>query len=150
MSKMQVRTSSGSELLPSSSSPDHFLFSVKQLFYELTMNAFLTPETVEGWTWLLWLGEPKQLDFKKEYERIRVTCKFLFKPLAQDPYFEIELTAPKETKNYAYYSEEGYCKRLLGNGWSIPVVKHLLQGLGNICSETTTYEGYDYKFSWRS
>lgn len=46
-----------------------------------------------------------------------------------------------------YLNCEQYCKRLLGNGFSIPVVEHLLRPLKELFL-TKAYKDTSYKFIW--
>ena len=46
-----------------------------------------------------------------------------------------------------YFDCDGYCKRLLGNAYSIPVVEHLLRPLRDLFCHKT-YPNADYQFQW--
>lgn len=63
-----------------------------------------------------------------------------------------KISAPLEGKTqFSFYDEEGYSKHLIGNGWSIPVVEHLLQPLTELFVSDSlfkTYENYNYDFPW--
>ena len=51
----------------------------------------------------------------------------------------------------SFYSEEQYCKHLIGNGWSIPVVEHLLEGLKDLFADDVilpTYSKYTNPHPW--
>jgi hypothetical protein len=113
--------------------------AVKNLFKELTEKAFLRPEAEEGSNWRTLLSE--------ELHNFRMCCEFKMKPQRKEPYFHIELSTPKEGKTTSLYNEDAYCKHLLGNGWSIPVVEYILGGLKDLCDETS-FEGYDYNYPW--
>jgi len=59
------------------------------------------------------------------------------------------MSSPQETKKVLYYfDEQEYSKHLLGNGWSIPVIEHILQKLKDKSIKTEMYDGYDYNFPW--
>jgi hypothetical protein len=47
-----------------------------------------------------------------------------------------------------YYDADGYCKRLLGNSYSIPVVEHLLRPLSDIFMQRE-YPDAAYCFAWK-
>lgn len=81
----------------------------------------------------------------------RKKCKFKFKPCNEAPFFQIELSSPIEGKQkLSYFNAEQYCKHLIGNGWSIPVVEHLLGKLPELFDQSSLvqYDGYDYQFPW--
>lgn len=52
-------------------------------------------------------------------------------------------------KTLYYFDSEGYCKRLLGNSYSIPVVEHLLKPLKDLFQEKQYDENASYEFSWK-
>ena len=113
---------------------------LQQLFKTLTEKAFLHPEMTEGLTWKASLPEDLwHFRYCKKYE-----LKSMYEA---PPYFQIGISAPLEAKKPSVYNEEEYCKHLIGNGWSIPVVEHILSGLRNICEERL-YDGCDYDFPW--
>ena len=69
----------------------------------------------------------------------RKKCKFKFEPSTNEPFFHILLSSPLEgKKNLVYFNQEQYCKHLIGNGWSIPVVEHLLSRLP-VCIAQSCY-----------
>jgi hypothetical protein len=116
------------------------------LFNQLSVNAFLNPEMAVSKTYRDFL--PRSLwHFRRE-------CKFKFKPLtelAEPPFFQLALSSPLEGKqNLSFYTKEEYCKHLIGNGWSIPVVEHLLGNLKGLFAEDAlmTYEGYTDAHPW--
>lgn len=47
-----------------------------------------------------------------------------------------------------YYDADGYCKRLLGNSYSIPVVEHLLRPLSDLFMQRE-YPDAAYCFAWK-
>jgi len=120
--------------------------AMKDLFNRLTIGGFIKPETQLG-TRFRQRGclDPELWHFADQ-------CKFKVKQKVDHPLFQIEISNPKEgKKNYTYYNEEGYCKHLIGNGWSIPVVEHLLQPLQDLFESESffqQYYGYDYNFPW--
>lgn len=113
------------------------------LFEQLTTNAFLKPELEKGKTYK---------DFLDKSLWHFVKCRYNFAPKSSEPFFEIKIGAPLEgKKSLSFYNEKEYCKRLIGNGWSIPVVEHLMKPLQKLFSSESLledYEGYDYKFPW--
>lgn len=115
-----------------------------ELFSELTMKAFLHPETsAEGKTYRDFLG--------RELWHFRKKCQFKFQPCSEPPYFQLALSSPQEGKlRHDFYTEEQYCKHLIGNGWSIPVVEHLLGGLADLFADDVlrTYGKYTYQHPW--
>jgi hypothetical protein len=116
---------------------------LRHLFTELAKNAFVLPESNEGKTYRDYL--PRSLwHFRKR-------CKFQFHPSSEYPFFQLHLSSPLEGKKLlTYFSQEQYCKHLIGNGWSIPVVEHLLGKLPEIFDANCMkqYEGYEYVFPW--
>ena len=69
-----------------------------------------------------------------------------------DPSVSVKIgTAEKNGKGNTLYflDRDGYCKRLLGNGYSIPVVEHLMRPLKDLFSEKE-YSNADYRFTWQS
>lgn len=118
--------------------------AVNNLFCKLTTDAFLKPETMEGTSYRDFL-DPSLWHFRKK-------CYFKVKPrFGEPPFFQIEISAPREGKqNLEYFDEESYCKHLLGNGWSLPVVEHLLEPLQDLFDkeDLQTYTLYDYSYPW--
>lgn len=55
----------------------------------------------------------------------------------------------KKGKTLYYYDCEGYCKRVLGNGYSIPVVEHLLKPVKELFLERE-YQNAEYNFAWET
>mmetsp|Transcript_40219 Transcript_40219/g.84473 ORF Transcript_40219/g.84473 Transcript_40219/m.84473 type:complete len:292 (-) Transcript_40219:62-937(-) len=53
----------------------------------------------------------------------------------------------KKGKALYYHDCDDYCKRLLGNSYSIPVVEHLLRPLKDLFLQRE-YDNADYKFVW--
>jgi hypothetical protein len=113
------------------------------LFHELTTKAFLRPEMSKGKTYRDFL--PRELwHFRKQ-------CNFKFHAHDEDPFFKIAISSPLEGKSQlAFYTHEQYCKHLLGNGWSIPVIEHLLGRLPSLFDNNALkrYDGYTYNFPW--
>jgi hypothetical protein len=54
----------------------------------------------------------------------------------------------REGKPLYFLNAQQYCKRLLGNGFSIPVVEHLLSPLRDLFLEKT-YQDAVYQFAWK-
>jgi hypothetical protein len=115
---------------------------VKALFQDLTENAFNKPErSVEGLGWREFLSE--------ELHHLHLNCQFKVKPDRNPPFFHLEISSPQENKNLSFYKEDQYCKHLLGNGWSIPVVEYVLSELKGLFNVEETYgEKYDYHYPW--
>lgn len=65
---------------------------------------------------------------------------------------QIELSAPQEGKKSTnFYDEEEYCKHLIGNGWSIVVVEHIMKGIKEMYPSKDffrQYKGFNYTFPW--
>lgn len=81
----------------------------------------------------------------------RKKCNFKFEAITDEPFFRLQISSPLEgKKDLVYFNEDEYSKHLIGNGWSIPVVEHLLGKLRDIFDEESLvmYEGYEYKFPW--
>lgn len=55
----------------------------------------------------------------------------------------------KKGKTLYYFDCEGYCKRLLGNSYSIPVVEHLLRPIKDLFLQRE-YDDTVYSFVWES
>lgn len=117
---------------------------LSELFSQLTSHAFVQPETsAEGKTYRDFLT--------KSLWHLRRTCKFKFHPCVEPPFFQLALSSPLEGKNdFSFFTEEEYGKHLIGNGWSIPVVEHLLGKLRELFAEDVlvTYRGYDKSYPW--
>jgi len=114
---------------------------LKKLFEEITMKGFLTPETTLGLSW--------KDEVDKSLWHFSKKCKFQTVKCKDHPYFKIKMSSPQETKKVLYYfDEQEYSKHLLGNGWSIPVIEHILQKLKDKSIKTEMYDGYDYNFPW--
>ena len=78
--------------------------------------------------------------------------KFVCDDKTVDPMVKVKLgTVEKNQKGKTlyYFDSEGYCKRLLGNSYSIPVVEHLLRPLKNLFQEKQYDENASYEFSWQ-
>ena len=54
----------------------------------------------------------------------------------------------RKGKTLYYFDSEGYCKRLLGNSYSIPVVEHLLKPLKELFQEKQYDENASHEFTW--
>jgi hypothetical protein len=117
---------------------------VCRLFGQLTENAFIRPETsAEGKTYRDFL--PRQ------FWHFRRVCKFKFRPCPEPPFFQLALSSPLEGKNeLSFFTADEYGKHLIGNGWSIPVVEHLLGKLKDLFAEDAlvSYQGYDINHPW--
>jgi hypothetical protein len=61
----------------------------------------------------------------------------------------VEKLANDDTKSLYHYDSDGYCKRLLGNSYSIPVVEHILRPLCGLFLKKQ-YNNADYCFAWQS
>jgi hypothetical protein len=116
--------------------------AINALFQDLTENAFKRPEhSVEGLGWRAFLSE--------ELHHFHLTCQFKVKHDMKYPYFHLEISAPQENENLSYYNEGQYCKHLLGNGWSIPVIEYILSELKGLFNVEKTYgEKYNYQYPW--
>lgn len=119
--------------------------AIHHLYHSLTTNAFLNPETKEGTSHRDFL-DPSLWHFRKK-------CYFQFKPrYGESPFFQIEISAPRKGKQaIEYFDEESYCKHLLGNAWSLPVMEHLLEPLRDLFEredDLETYPLYDYSYPW--
>eukprot|EP00594_Rhizosolenia_setigera_P011972 CAMPEP_0178972502 /NCGR_PEP_ID=MMETSP0789-20121207/21061_1 /TAXON_ID=3005 /ORGANISM="Rhizosolenia setigera, Strain CCMP 1694" /LENGTH=200 /DNA_ID=CAMNT_0020659981 /DNA_START=566 /DNA_END=1168 /DNA_ORIENTATION=- len=115
--------------------------AVNSLFKSLTQDAFLKPEITPGAHWTETLPE--------ELHHFHRRCKFKCAVAEQPPFFQLEISAPKEAKNREFFNEEQYCKHLLGNAWSIPVTEYMLSSLREICEDKKIYENSDYRFQWK-
>jgi hypothetical protein len=81
----------------------------------------------------------------------RKKCYFKFEPFNDEPFFQLRISSPLEgKKELDFFNKVGYCKHLVGNGWSIPVVEHLMSKLRDLFDEGSlvTYDEYDYVFPW--
>ncbi len=117
----------------------------------MTLNAFSRPETEERTNWRMILSE--------DLHHFHACCDFKVKQHLKEPFFHLENSTHKEAKQITFYNEDQYCKHILGNGWSIPIVEYILGGvedemngtlggLKDLCKETNTYEGYEYNYPW--
>jgi hypothetical protein len=118
--------------------------AVNNLFRSLTGDAFLKPETIEGTSHRNFLDQ-SLWHFRKK-------CYFKIKPrFNEPPFFQIEISAPREGKQkLEYFDEDSYSKHLLGNGWSLPVVEHLLEPLQELFDkeDLKTYPLCNYNYPW--
>ena len=116
--------------------------AVNALFQDLTQNAFIKPESsTEGLGWRAFLSE--------ELHHFHLDCQFKVEPDMQHPLFHLKISAPQENKNLSFYNEDQYCKHLLGNGWSIPVIEYILSELKGLFDVEKTYgEKYNYQYPW--
>ena len=116
------------------------------LFHELTTNAILEPERNAD-------GKKTYRDFlPKQYWHLRKKIKLQHyaKP-GEVPYFEIGIATPQESRQkLAFFKAEQYGKHLIGNGWSIPVIEYLLEGIVDLFApgDLRMYEGYECTFPW--
>ena len=121
-----------------------FISPVQKLFSELTTNAFINPETSEeGKTYRDYL-HPNLWYYRK-------LCLFKFQPYFENPFFQLALSSPQEGKlQPSFYAEEQYCKHLVGYGWSIPVVEHILAQLRDLFADDmlSPYTKYTYTHPW--
>jgi len=77
--------------------------------------------------------------------------KFVCDDKAVDPMVKVKLGTVEKNrqgKTLYHFNSEGYCKRLLGNSYSIPVVEHLLRPLKELFLEKH-YDDASYQFSWQ-
>lgn len=118
--------------------------AMEHIFKKLTLGGFQKPETECGARYKSCL-DPELWHFAKQ-------CRFKVKTKLGPPFFQLEVSDPLEgRKDYSFYDEEGYSKHLIGNGWSIPVVEHLLEPLRGLFHDDSflqTYDDYDYDFPW--
>jgi len=117
---------------------------IKKLYDELTNGAFLLPETNPGKTYRDFL--PTGL------WHLRKKCRFKFKPCTDAPLFQILISSPLEGKaDLDYYSRDQYAKRLIGNGWSLPVVEHIMEPLRDLYRDKKMLKpcGYRWTYSYR-
>ena len=128
--------------------------AVKALFNDLRDNAFKVPETSLGAHW--------RTTLRSQLHHFRKKSKFRMKKHKLHPFFQIMISSPIENfneeppfenengKKPIFFDEEEYCKHLLGNGWSIPVVQHILEPLKEIIldGKAIVYEGFQYNFPW--
>lgn len=61
----------------------------------------------------------------------------------------VEKLKNDDKKSLYYYNSDGYCKRLLGNSYSIPVVEHILRPLCDLFP-LKKYSNADYCFAWQA
>jgi len=117
---------------------------VSRLFCELTQKAFVLPESSDE--------KKTYRDFlPRDFWHYRKKCQFKFLVNSKYPFFQLALSSPLEGKSQlAYYMEGQYCKHLIGNGWSIPVVEYLLGSLRDLFAgdALVTYDKYDYPYPW--
>lgn len=117
---------------------------LSELFSQLKLHAFVQPETsAEGKTYRDFLS--------RSLWHFRRMCKFKFYPCVEHPFFQLALSSPLEGEtDFSFFTEEEYGKHLIGNGWSIPVVEHLLGKLRDLFAEDVLlpYHGYDKSHPW--
>ena len=121
-----------------------FISPVQKLFSELTTNAFINPETSEE-------GKTYRDYLHPDLWHYRKLCLFKFQPYSENPFFQLALSSPQEGKlQPSFYTEEQYCKHLVGNGWSIPVVDHILAQLRDLFADDilSPYTKYTYTHPW--
>lgn len=117
---------------------------IGRLFSELTQKAFVLPESSDK-------GETYRDFLPREFWHFRKRCNFKFLANSELPYFQLALSSPLEGKSQlAFYSEKQYCKHLIGNGWSIPVVEYLLGSLTELFAGDVllTYDKYNPPYPW--
>ena len=61
----------------------------------------------------------------------------------------VDKLAKDDKKSLYYFDSDGYCKRLLGNSYSIPVVEHILRPLCGLFLPKK-YSNADYCFAWQA
>ena len=118
---------------------------MNKLYDELTNGAFLLPETNPGTTYRDFL--PRDL------WHLRKKCRFKEKPSRDDPLFQILISSPLEGKaELDYFSRDQYAKRLIGNGWSLPVVEHILEPLRDLYRDEKILkpcgDRWTYSYRW--
>ena len=117
---------------------------VSRLFSELSQNAFILPESEEGKSYRDFL--------RRQAWHFRRKTSFKFRTNDQPPFFQLALSSPKEGKTQlAFYTEDEYCKHLIGNGWSIPVAEYILGSMTDLFTDDVvmpSYDKYDYHYSW--
>lgn len=116
---------------------------VRNIFNEITMNGLFKPETSVNETYRDFM--PDNLWYLRK--KINLRCY----DLEQEPYFGIKIATPLESKrDLSYFTEEEYCKHLIGNAWSIVTVEHLLRGLVELFPKgmLKTYDACDYAYPW--
>lgn len=118
--------------------------ALRSLYEDLTQKAFMLPEHTIGKTYKHFLDE-NLWHFVK--------CCYKFAPKNGDsPFFQIKISGPKEgKKDLSFFDEQEYCKHLLGNAWSIPVVEHIMKPIQKLFAGETLfkqYKGFDYIFPW--
>jgi hypothetical protein len=121
-----------------------FISPVHKLFSELTTNAFINPETSDK-------GKTYREFLHRDFWHYRKRCLFKFQPYSEDPFFQLALSSPQEGKlQPSFYTEEQYCKHLVGNGWSVPVVEHILAQLKDLFADDVLlpYDKYTYSHPW--
>ena len=117
---------------------------LNRLYRELTENAFLNSETSA-------VGKTYRDFLPRDCWHFRRMCKFKFHPSFELPFFQLAISSPLEgKKELSFFAKDEYCKHLIGNGWSIPVVEHLLGNLREMFAEDAlvSYQGYDTKHPW--
>ena len=99
-----------------------------------------------------WAEEALQNEWDIEELSSFSACNYKFAYSDKDQMVSIKFgTVEKNRKGKTlyYYDCEGYCKRLLGNTYSIPVVEHLLRPCKDLFLEKE-YENARYDFVWES
>ena len=118
---------------------------MQRIFKEITMNGVFKPETSSvNETYRDFM--PENLWYLRK--KINMRCYDLEEA---EPYFGIKIATPLESKrDLSYFSEEEYCKHLIGNAWSIVTVEHLLRGLVELFPKDMlkTYDGCN-AYPWR-
>mmetsp|Transcript_4758 Transcript_4758/g.10215 ORF Transcript_4758/g.10215 Transcript_4758/m.10215 type:complete len:375 (+) Transcript_4758:131-1255(+) len=117
---------------------------VGRLFNELAQKAFVLPESSAEYK--------TYRDFlPRDYWHFRRECQFKFLPKSEAPFFQLALSSPLEGKSQlAFYEDKQYCKHLIGNGWSIPVIEYLLGSLPELFSSDALvmYDKYNTPYPW--
>ena len=97
-----------------------------------------------------WLINAVENDWDIEELGVFSTCHYKFVCTGKDPMVSVKFGTVEKNKNdktLYYYDCEGYCKRLLGNSYSIPVVEHLLRPVKDLFLQQE-YDDAVYSFPW--
>lgn len=144
-SKYQIETYSVAEREKMMGLPKGYVENhLSRLFGELTEKAFLLPETSQE-------GKTYRDFLPREFWHFRKKCHFKCIAYSEPPYFQLALSSPLEGKlQPSFYTEKQYCKHLIGNGWSIPVIEYLLGSLKELFADDAlvTYDKYGDPYPW--
>jgi len=110
--------------------------AVNELYAQLTQAMMVEFEAEATW----------KNKLNKKYHHF-TSRKYKFISKTEAPFMEIKMSTWSTNKNEDFLTCEQYSKRLLGNGWSIPVIEHLLFPLQQIFPKRE-YADYNYVFPW--